>query len=491
MRQIVCIFLALFLAGSTMTACGRAETEETIAQIVETTQETETEMETETETEASPNLEAVDYDGYNFRMIESDTTSDGMLHYEVYAEEETGEPVNDAVFKRNLILNDKYNITISSAYYGARDYKAFANSVTAGEDLFDTVCANLSNTFVYSLNGYFREIHSFPHLNFAEEWWMQGVLEQTSLLHQNYFAISKGNINVINSMPVLFFNKQMAEKRSFALPYETVIAGKWTFDTLLEYCSNISQDLNGDGAFTEEDLYGLTVNSFGAVTFALGSGFTFLQKDAEDIPHFQYDESFVTYFQKVIETFTTGNMIFYGEKYPGRQETMKQMFIENKVFFYNEMLAYAALLRDMETDFGIVPMPKWDESQEMYCTFAHSDYGTSLAIPITNTKDDDRVGRILEDYAYYSMKYVYPAYLDTTVKNKQSRDEESAKMIDIIISNASYDWTMSNMITLSLRELLTAGSTDIVSKFAANQSKYEKTLNKYVESIRDVMEKES
>jgi len=476
------IFSAI-LAAILLSSCGVSEPD----------QNTETEAQTETiaaETEASPNLEAVDYGGYNFRVIESDIIPDGILHYEVYAVEETGEVVNDAVFQRNLKLNQKYNIQISSTYFGARDFKPFANSITAGEDLYDVVCADLRNTFNYSLNGYYREIHAFPHLDFEAEWWMTGALEQTSLLGQNYFAVAKGNINAINSMPVLFFNKQMAEDLALEMPYDTVTAGNWTFDALYGYCEDISQDLNGDGAYTDEDVYGLTVNSFGAVTFALGSGFTFLEKDDEDIPHFKYDERFVTYFQKVVETLTTGNTILYGDKYPDRQATMKRVFMADRVFFYNEMLAYASMLREMETDFGIVPMPKWDLSQKQYCTFVHSDNGTSLAIPITNTTDDDRVGRILEDYAYYSMEYVYPAYLDTTVKGKQSRDEESSKMIDIIISNVLYDWTMSNMITNNLRELFTAGSTDVVSVFAANQSKYETTLAGYVESVQKIIDQE-
>lgn len=486
MKRIVCIFLALLLAGSTMTACGEEKTAADTAPSTETSAET---MEQEeTETEASPELEAVDYSGYNFRMIESDLTEEGILYYEAFAEEETGEIVNDAVFQRNATLCEKYNISISSAYFGVRDFKSFSSSIAAGEDLYDVTCVDLMDAFNYSLQGYYREIHEIPHLDFTENWWLPGVLEQNSLLGQNYFGISKGNINTFNSMPVLFFNKQMLNDLSLEPPYTIVEDGGWTFDVLYDYCKNISQDLNGDGAYTLEDMYGLTVNSFAAVTFSIGSGFSFLYKDENDIPHFQYNEQFVTYFQKVVAALTSDNTILYGEKLPGRVADMKQAFMEDRVFFYNEMLAYASLLREMETDFGIVPMPKWDISQEKYCTLAHTGYATTLAVPITNTEDDDRVGRILEDYAYYSMKYVYPAYLDTTVKGKQSRDEESSKMVDIIIENVRYDWAMTNMVTTALRQLFTAGSTDVVSKFAANQSNYETTLVGYAESVQKLLD---
>ena len=88
------------------------------------------------------------------------------------------------------------------------------------------------------------------------------------------------------------------------------------------------------------------------------------------------------------------------------------------------------------------------------------------------------------------MKYVYPAYLETTVKGKQSRDEDSKRMVDIIIRNVKYDWIMMSAVTDTLRQLFTAGSTDVVSKFAANQSKYEKTLEGYVKSVQKIMEKE-
>jgi len=476
---------SVILAAILLSSCGASET------VQETEKEVSTEtMETVPETEASPNLEAVDYGGYSFWMIESDLLAGGVLHYEVFAQEETGEVINDAVFQRNLTLNDKYNISIESSYFGYADYNSFVSSIKAGEDLYDVTCAIIGNTFSYALNGYYRETQEFPHLDFTADWWLPGVMEQTSILNQNYFGICKGNITTFNSMPVLFFNKQMSESFAMDPPYALVEEGKWTFDALYDYCKNISQDLDGDGKYTETDMFGLAVNSFAAVTFSMGSGFSFLDKDDDDIPHFQYDEQFITYFQKIVEKLTNDNTILYGEKCKDRVQSIKQAFMEDRAFFYNEMLAYSSHLREMETDFGIVPMPKWDASQESYCTFAHTGYATTMAIPITNTTDDDRVGRILEDYAYYSMKYVYPAYLETTVKGKQSRDEDSKRMVDIIIRNVKYDWIMMSAVTDTLRQLFTAGSTDVVSKFAANQSKYEKTLEGYVKSVQKIMEKE-
>ena len=97
-KTITTLLLASMLLS--MVACGGAD-KETEADASDTTgTDTEAQSETETETEADPlaHLDVVDMDGYAFRQLLRD--KDQWIA-DMIAEEQTGEVVNDAIFRRN------------------------------------------------------------------------------------------------------------------------------------------------------------------------------------------------------------------------------------------------------------------------------------------------------------------------------------------------------------------------------------------------------
>lgn len=90
----------------------------------------------------------------------------------------------------------------------------------------------------------------------------------------------------------------------------------------------------------------------------------------------------------------------------------------------------------METYFGIIPYPKYDEEQKDYC--ARVSYYMPPMIPITNT-NLELVGAVLEEANYRAKKNITPAYYDITLKGKYSRDPESISMLDLIFSSRVID----------------------------------------------------
>ena len=109
----------------------------------ETAADTQT---TVVETEA-PTLESItasyadrDYDGYVFRVGVRDEIN--WETYDVIAEELTGEAVNDAVYNRNIALEETMNIKITEIRHD-RPANNLSQSVTAGTDDYDTVTDGL------------------------------------------------------------------------------------------------------------------------------------------------------------------------------------------------------------------------------------------------------------------------------------------------------------------------------------------------------------
>lgn len=487
-KRYICVALASILCLLQCGCASQAEKETTVesalpaevyADISDDT------MEVMAEDIAISRMEEVDYDGYTFRVLTTDTQVNNVFYHEVFNEGETGEPVVDAVYRRNLALEEKYNIKVCGKYSGVFDYSTFAKSVPSGDDMYDVVMANQESALQFAIKGYLSPLNKMENICLDEAWWQQSYNSQATMLHNLYFGISAANLASFESVPVLFFNKQMVQNLALEAPYQKVYDGKWTFDALMEYCSLVSQDLNGDGKYYDEDMYGLLVNSYAALTFIYGGDFAFSEKDEEDVPVFGYDEAFVTYFQKIVSMLTENNTVMYGEKMSNRTQSLYIAFKEDRGLFYNEMLTYANNLRDMDTDFGIVPMPKRDEMQEHYTGFYHFASSSIMAIPVT-VSNVDRTSHLTEDMAYYSRQYVYPAYIENSVKTKSARDEMSADMVDYALAHISSDILFSHDITMQMRTLFTKGSTDVASKLESLRSSQDTRLRNNMEKLREI-----
>ena len=118
------------------------------------------------------------------------------------------------------------------------------------------------------------------------------------------------------------------------------------------------------------------------------------------------------------------------------------MFSSGKVLFNTCGMNRVTLFRSMETDFGILPQPKYDEAQTEYYNPVSMWCCNSIAVPASAT-DLSRTGHVIEALSAESLYTLTPAYYDQTLKTKASRDEESAAMLDIIFASRVYD--LSNM----------------------------------------------
>lgn len=114
------------------------------------------------------------------------------------------------------------------------------------------------------------------------------------------------------------------------------------------------------------------------------------------------------------------------------------MFLENKGLFSNTNLGAVFSLRNMEADFGILPIPKYDEEQERYYSFSSVYSGGIMMVP--KTADNlERTAVVLTALASGS-EDVYKAYYEGALKGKVARDEGASDMIDILLSTRCYDW---------------------------------------------------
>ena len=162
-------------------------------------------------------------------------------------------------------------------------------------------------------------------------------------------------------------------------------------------------------------------------------------------------------------------------------------FEEDRALFYAEVLSTIINLRSMDTDFGLLPMPKYDEKQVDYITFVNPA-ASLVGIPIyqKNKENARRSGYILEAMAYYGHEYVMPEYIEKAIKGKSTRDEKSIDMLEILFKHRMYDLGLINDWNA-----YASGYSDLVfnnkNEFSKLYKKVEKSIgkkiNKFVENI--------
>ena len=118
--------------------------------------------------------------------------------------------------------------------------------------------------------------------------------------------------------------------------------------------------------------------------------------------------------------------------------TAERMFMEDRALFYWILLHDVEKFRNMNSDFGILPVPKLTESQQDYGSTVNQYHGQALGIPAT-VSDAERNGIILEALTAKSKYTLIPAYYERTLQRKVSRDDESEAMLDIIFGSHVYD----------------------------------------------------
>ena len=125
-------------------------------------------------------------------------------------------------------------------------------------------------------------------------------------------------------------------------------------------------------------------------------------------------------------------------KFNAGSELEFTLFPNDQGLFLLTWFGVTTKFRDMETDYGILPMFKYDEEQQNYYNTV-APYNTRfLSMPVIQ-EDEERTGKILETIGFYSQKYVKPAYFDKMLYGNIVRDEESRPMLELIHANRVYD----------------------------------------------------
>ena len=423
-----------------------------------------------------PRHEVTDFDGREFTIIVRGPafgtyqSDDFTTSSELY-----GQLIETAVQKRNDAVEKIYNVTLN-----------VVKSDTINEDIrldcasnlgtYDAIMPNLTYLARLSGDGYLHDLTTLKNFDTEAPWYDQNCSEAFSFYNQLYFTT--GDITILNKVntPSILFNKEMMNKLYEEDLYQLVRDKKWTFDKMIELAKGANNIVTSDGSYSDENTYGMVTAYGDTIMFYGASGEKICEKDASDLPILSIGttERSTNIARKVLETMTKSEWIIHAQECDDPiWETSFEIFYDGRALFRPSYFSATTKLRSRSNiEFGIVPVPLMDETQEEYYSYCLTDQTAGIAIPVS-AQDPEFSAYMIDAYSAYAKNYLTTAYYDVNLMYKDIRDEQSAEMLDVIFGNIVYDigecYNFGEIATM-FQQLTADKSVDFVSNLQSKES---------------------
>lgn len=508
MKRTLSLILAALLLSSSLLACsesGTGEETQTDGTTAETpaadesetpAEETETETETEiveTEPEITDDLPEVTYNGEEYMIY--NTNSEGNTWFttvHIDFEEDSAEVITSAVYQRNRLVEDRFDIKIVEVNESASEVTSL---ITAGDQSIDLLLLEGTDTMTYINSGHLYNLYDLENLDFEKPYWDQNAQEYLTISGKYFEAVGNFMTTHIDESICTYFNKSIIDDYHLENPYELVDSFKWTYDKLYEMGKTVLSDLDGNGEYNDRDRYGLVSARHTMYPYLIyGSGETYISKDESDLPYISfYNDRFLSVYEKVCDiAHSEGDTFTYDA---GMKKTTlgldtdhaaaEVIFEDSRALFWIDIVGSARTLREMDADFGIIPAPMYTEDQGQYYNLCGGNF-YGQCVPVTITGDALEFTTIIMEALNSMSASVLDAFYEVSVKSRDSRDEESGRMLDLIFTNRIYDISLTYDLAAVNDAIYTRASEntrDISSYYNSQQKAMTKIIDRMVKKV--------
>ena len=444
------------------------------------------------ETEALPADPTAKFDDLSFKILVATRSTRPPQDF-LFKDDQS--VMDQAIYERNMTLEEKHGIRLDvDERIGkqAEGASLLEQSYGSNDAMYDYAVIHTYTLAPLASGGRLYDMSEIRTLDLEKPWWDQTVSDGVRIAGSVFFTSGDVSHCVDDYMYCVIFNKAMYKEKvpNGADVYDLVREGKWTLDAMAEICSGVKEDLNGDDVMDSNDRYGLMlwcdelfasiqaageriakVNDQGLIELTLGNERVYSIVDKfTSIEQADWSINFQT---------MTG-----GKGWPS-------VFSEGNAMFFMSLFNEVSRFRDMDTDYGILPNPRYDEAQDKwYCTFS-AGLASFSCLPYVQA-DAERTGTVLDLLGYYSSKTTSPAYYVKTLTGEKVRDEESVFCLDIIFNNKFVDighyYQLANLNTMMYNYVKNGQSGTFASSYEAVKKSAETLvarMNAQIEKLKD------
>ncbi|MBP3919500.1 MAG: extracellular solute-binding protein [Clostridia bacterium] len=491
-RRTVLLFALSLLTLTAVFSCAESKKE------TDTKADTETVNTADTQGEEAPSdsLEArkkvsdgvpdLDFEGADYRIYyQKRYTTDAIP----LTDSETGDVLNDAVYRRNKTIEERFNVNIVGME-GEEEQMVtnMINTVAAGDDAWELFMGHSMSSGRAALDGYFYNWYDIPYMDFSKPWFPRATIEGLTINDRMYMTVSDMCLSFVFNTYCMFFNKQLAADHDIDDVYAMVNDGAWTLDKLSSITKGMYQDLNGSGTKDTGDLYGFGSASWGLPSWIYACDVDTVEFHDDGTVTSVFNSERASHMVEQLRTLYYQNEGSYSAAKDVTDSDPMQAFKDGQVLFITEVVgASEKEFRDVTFDYGIIPYPKYDEAQTAYYNVPGGSI-SCMAVP-ASTGNLELAGAVTAALCRESWVNVMPVYYDIVLKVKGARDEVSIEMLDMIMNGRNVDarflYDGWNGYTYTITEII-SGKKELSSYIASK----EKSVIKHYEKVLELFYKE-
>ena len=439
------------------------------------------------------NVPKVNYDGADF-IIMCRSRDSSWNERAVFGEKDDATVLGATTWYRNEKVSDMLGITLKFEEINTTVTKGtFYNLVLENSRSQDYICDICVQGVYDAMNlittGIIENLDNIDAIDLSQPWWSQKLNASIRIANKQFFAINDMLLNDKLDTYALFFNKELFANNGLAEPYALVESGDWTIDELKKLITDFGYDLNRNGKKDIDDQFGMAYQRVD--NFFTGFGIFGASLDSDGMPYMNgFSERVQDGYDKMYalrNNYTWNEWGYWDDGHADDGLTTYLRLYPNCLFVCGPLSHYLDIIPRVENTIGVVPNPKLTSSQEEYYGRAGVSGCTAITI-LNSTPDKERAGIVAEVLGAEAKNITSPAFYKTLLTDRYAQDEESKKMISLIIDSEMIDLDsvfMWGYMGRKMEENIRDRNPAVSSLYASMLPKANEALQKTLDAILD------
>ena len=476
-------------------------------------------------------VDTLDFEGETLKILHRDALNVQREWYK----DTTEDDLDEVIAMRNEAVAETLNIDVQYEAMASSNYEDCLNTFTNAikEDVdndfhYYDIVANYAyagaNVAVRDYIANLADKEVFPYFEFSLPCWNQSIVNTTLINNQLYYITGDLNISTFDKSMVVFLNKTMYNQKKgaddpedlqdLALEgYNSVLkqgqAGGFTYDDLYRW-STVVEETNDNSGYQHDDFHAISAG-FGSIpldAFPYAWDLEYLITEADGSHSYNIVgnnkiEEAITKVQSLLDgsisqgvanNDDTGNCSLGGYSEPIAHFAADKSIFALHLLYQNE--EDNTTLREMESEFGLLPMPKYDTDQIDYGTTSHDAYTLMTVIDHSKSSTPTK-GEMISAYLQYSTEESYTNvrgyYINRIVKPKYFGTDDtngsvtkSIELFNIIADNVEFTFIsvyapqLNGVLNNCWRDVVTGshagGATTAEGAYSSDSSTFDTML---------------
>jgi len=456
----------------------------------------------------------------NYKNDEISVLNWNAFNPEFEIEQITSDNVQNALYDRNGEIERRLNVELkfTTEEGDVKHMKPFVALVQRVYESkthdFDIIASYSRTEGMLAIQGYLEDLKTIDgsYINLEKPWWPDNVIETVSIADSMYFISGDISPNVLYLMQVIYFNKSLlnsywnntAEEKGYEsdrdekgkeivspasrMVYDMAYKGTWTIDELI----NLTRGADGKGTYVDNgtnagikdynDQFGFTSTAYQIDSFYTGSNLRLIEHvDTGDVLVVSPDYgSFKTVklVTKLGDWFKENSC--WADNNEGRLGHWNKSWRNGKAMF-TACRAHEVKNLDVEWDYGVLPVPKYDAKQANYYTCMGNPftlYGIFRGLDDLGDRAETlkQMTAVLECWASETYRLVTPEVFEVNMQLKYADTQYETDMFEIIRSSTVFD--LGRIFANDM-----AYMSEMPSRTAVNGASWASTYGSYKRSL--------